>query len=73
MPGAPVVVKPMAVPFEVAPVTVASLLTEQPVPHDDVAVKMNLTITDLDKEPIVPVTVTVAFVALGELHNSVAV
>ena len=67
------VVKPTAVAFEVGAVTVASALIEQPVPHDDVAVKMNLMVTEWDRVPVEPVTVTVAFVALPELQDSVAV
>ena len=67
------VVKPTAVAFEVGAVTVASVLIEQPVPHDDVAVKMNLMVTEWDRVPVEPVTMTVAFVALAELHDSVAV
>jgi hypothetical protein len=67
------VVKPIAVALDVTPVTVASLLTAQPVPHDDVAVTMNLTVTACDSVPVDPVTVTVKLPAEAELQDRVAV
>ncbi len=59
MPVAPVVVKPMAVPLDVAPVTVASLLIEQPVPHEVCAWTVKVAVVMWVRLPLVPVIVTV--------------
>jgi hypothetical protein len=73
VPVEPVAVKPMSVELVVTLDMVASLLTEQPVPHPVWNVTLNVTTAEWTREPLVPVTVTFVIWAEENMHESVAV
>ena len=73
VPGGAVVVKLTAVALDAELVTGVLLWIEQPVPQLEVAVKMNLTAAECESVPIMPVTVTVAFAAIVDVQDSVAI